>query len=114
VGVAVTNTAASARWIKIFNLAGASVTPGTTSATAEIGLSAGQTLEWSLEGGAAFSTGITIMVTGGQGLTNNTAVTAGDVTGMAFFAKGSINESRTTDCYGRTEAGGALCCKKRG
>jgi hypothetical protein len=25
-------------------------------------------------------------VTGGQGLTNNTAVTAGDVTGMAFFA----------------------------
>jgi hypothetical protein len=39
-----------------------------------------------LEGGAAFSTGITIMVTGGQGLTNNTAVTAGDVTGMAFFA----------------------------
>jgi hypothetical protein len=86
VGVAVTNTAASARWIKIFNLAGASVTPGTTSATAEIGLSAGQTLEWSLDGGAAFSTGITIMVTGGQGLTNNTAVTAGDVTGMAFFA----------------------------
>ena len=86
VGLAVTNTAASARWIRIFNLAGASVTPGTTSATAEIGLSAGQTLEWSLEGGAAFSTGITIMVTGGQGLTNNTAVTAGDVTGMAFFA----------------------------
>lgn len=84
--LAVTNTAASARWIKIFNLAGASVTPGTTSATAEIGLGAGQTLEWSLEGGAAFSTGITIMVTGGQGLTNNTAVTLGDVTGMAFFA----------------------------
>ena len=84
--LAVTNTATSARWIKIFNLAGASVTPGTTSATAEIGLGAGQTLEWSLEGGAAFSTGITVMVTGGQGLTNNTAVTAGDVTGMAFFA----------------------------
>lgn len=84
--LAVTNTAASTRWIKIFNLAGASVTPGTTAATAEIGLGAGQTLEWSLEGGAAFSTGITIMVTGGQGLTNNSAVTAGDVTGMAFFA----------------------------
>jgi hypothetical protein len=35
---------------------------------------------------AGFSTGITIMVTGGQGLTNNTAVTAGDVTGFTLHA----------------------------
>ncbi len=84
--VVMTNTAASARWLKIFNLLSASVTPGTTSALAEIGIGAGQTIEWSLEGGAGFSTGITIMVTGGQGLTNNAAITAGDVTGMTLHA----------------------------
>lgn len=84
--VVMTNTAASARWLKIFNALAASVTPGTTSALAEIGIGAGQTIEWSLEGGAGFSTGITIMVTGGQGLTNNTAITAGDVTGITLHA----------------------------
>ena len=86
VSVVMTNTAAAARWLKIFNALSASVTPGTTSALAEIGIGAGQTIEWSLEGGAGFATGITIMVTGGQGLTNNTAVTAGDVTGMTLHA----------------------------
>lgn len=86
VSVVMTNTAAAARWLKIFNALAASVTPGTTSALAEIGIGAGQTIEWSLEGGAAFATGITIMVTGGQGLTNNTVVTLGDVTGMTLHA----------------------------
>ena len=84
--IVVTNNAAAARWLKIFNLLSASVTPGTTAALAELGIGAGQTIEWSLEGGAAFSTGITIMVTGGVGLSNNTAVTLGDVTGMTFHA----------------------------
>lgn len=84
--VLVTNTSASTRWLKIFNLASASVTPGTTSATTEIGIAGGRTLAWSLEGGAAFSTGITIMITGGQGLTNNTAITLGDVTGFTSHA----------------------------
>jgi hypothetical protein len=86
ISLAITNNAASARWLKIFNLASASVTPGTTSASIEIGIGAGQTIEWTSEGGAAFSTGITVMVTGGVGLANNTAVTLGDVTGMALFA----------------------------
>lgn len=86
VSVVMTNTAASARWLKIFNLLQASVTPGVTAALAEVGIGAGQTIEWSLEGGAGFSTGITIMVTGGQGLTNNTAITAGDVTGITLHA----------------------------
>lgn len=84
VSVVATNSAASTRWIKLFNLLGASVTPGTTSATAEIAIAPNTTVSWTLEGGGSFSTGITIMVTGGQGLTNNTAVTAGDVTGMTF------------------------------
>jgi hypothetical protein len=85
-GVLVTNTSASTRWLKIFNLASASVTPGTTAATTEIGIGAGRTINWSLEGGAGFATGITIMVTGGQGLTNNTAITLGDVTGFTSHA----------------------------
>lgn len=84
--ILMTNTSASTKWLKIFNLAAASVTPGTTSATTEIGIGAGQTIEWSLEGGAAFATGITIMVTGAQGLTNNTAITLGDVTGFTSHA----------------------------
>lgn len=81
-----TNTNAAARYLKIFNALSASVTPGTTSALAEIAIGPNQTVEWALEGGAAFSTGITIMVTAGQGLTNNGAVTLGDVTGIALFA----------------------------
>jgi hypothetical protein len=85
-GILVTNTSASTRWLKIFNLASASVTPGTTAATTEIGIGAGRTINWSLEGGAGFATGITIMVTGGQGLTNNTGITLGDVTGFTSHA----------------------------
>ena len=37
-------------------------------------------------GGIGFATAITVAVTGGQGLTNNTAVTLGDVTGIIAFA----------------------------
>lgn len=86
VGMVVSNTATSARWVKIFNALSASVTPGTTSALTEFAIGPNATVEWHVEGGAAFSTGITIMVTGGQGLTNNTAVTAGDVTGFTLHA----------------------------
>lgn len=80
------NTSASTRWVKIFNLASASVTPGTTSALTEIGIPAGGRLELSVEGGAGFSTGITVMITGGAGLTNNAAVTLADVTGFSLHA----------------------------
>ena len=86
IGIILTNTSASDRWLKLFNATSASVTPGTTSALSEVGIKAGQTIRFTFEGGAAFSTAITIMITGGQGLTNNTAVTLGDVTGFAIFA----------------------------
>lgn len=86
IGLVVSNSATSARWVKIFNLLSASVTPGTTSALTEFAIGAGQTVEVTVEGGIAFSTGITIMVTAGQGLTNNAAVTAGDVTGFTLHA----------------------------
>jgi hypothetical protein len=86
IGIVLTNTSTSDRWLKLFNATSASVTPGTTSALSQVGIKAGQTIKFTFEGGAAFSTAITIMITGGQGLTNNTGVTLGDVTGFAIFA----------------------------
>jgi hypothetical protein len=86
VGIVAVNTSASARWLKLFNLATGSITPGTTSATAEIGLPPNQQVGLSVDGGVAFATAISVMVTGGQGLTNNTAVTLGDVTGFTLHA----------------------------
>lgn len=86
VGLYLHNNAASTRWIKLWNTASGSVTLGTTAAITEIGLNAGQRLELNLEGGLAFGTAITIAITGGQGLTNNTAVTLGDVTGFSVHA----------------------------
>ncbi len=85
-GLVVTNTAASARWVKLWNTAAGSVTLGTTAAIAEFAIPAGQTVNWAADGGIGFSTAITMAVTGGQGLTNNTAVTLGDVTGLVTFA----------------------------
>jgi hypothetical protein len=86
VGLFLYNTSGSTRWVKIFNLASASVTPGSTAATTEIGIAAGRELFMSLDGGVGFSTGITVMITGAAGLTNNTAVTLADVTGFGVHA----------------------------
>lgn len=81
-----TNDAASTRWLKLWNTASGSVTLGTTAAIAEVAIPTKQTLTIQLDGGIAFSTAITMAITGGQGLTNNTAVTLGDVTGIAAYA----------------------------
>lgn len=78
------NTNAQPRWLKIFNAT--AVTPGTTSALTEIALPTNQPVLFSMEGGMAFVTGIMFMVTSAQGLTNNGAVTLGDVTGFAVHA----------------------------
>lgn len=78
------NTNAATRWLKIFNAT--AVTPGTTSALTEVALPQNQPVVFSLEGGMAMGTGIMIMITAGQGLTNNAAVTLGDVTGFTVHA----------------------------
>lgn len=85
-GLTLANNSATTKWVKIFNSLGASVVPGTTAALTEIGIPPNQLLECHWEGGVAFNTGITIMITGGLGLTNNTAVTLGDVTGFTTHA----------------------------
>ncbi len=84
--IVATNNSSSTRWIKFWNTASASVTVGTTSAIAEIGIPPNQTINIQNEGGFSFASAITLAVTGGQGLTNNTAVTLGDVTGVIAFA----------------------------
>lgn len=84
VNITLVNSGAATRWLKLFNLA--TVTPGTSTAIAEIALPVNQVVSMSMEGGIGFSTAISVMITGGQGLTNNTAITANDVTGMIGFA----------------------------
>jgi hypothetical protein len=85
-GFVITNTSASTRWLKVWNTAVGGITMGTTAALFEIGLPPGQPVPIALEGGIGFGTAISIAITGGQGLTNNAAVTLGDVTGVAVFA----------------------------
>ncbi len=80
----VLNTNAAMRWLKIFN--NTSITPGTTAAIAEIALPQNQSVYFALDGGAGFATGIVIMITSAAGLTNNSSVTLGDVTGITVHA----------------------------
>lgn len=84
--ITATNTNAAFRSIKIWNTASGGITLGTTAALLEIGIPPNQTIQFSLDGGIGFATAISMAVTGGQGLTNNTAVTVGDVTGIVAFA----------------------------
>lgn len=82
-GLAVSNTNAAVRYLKIFNAT--AVTPGTTSALTEIAIPPNQTITINFEGGIGFATGIMIMVTAAQGLTNNGAVTGNEVNGFVAF-----------------------------
>lgn len=86
VALTLTNTNAAARFLKVWNTASGSITLGTTGALFEIGIPPNQTVQLNLDGGIGFSTAINIAVTAGQGLTNNAAVTAGDVTGIIAFS----------------------------
>ena len=83
-GFAVSNTNAAVRYLKIFNAT--AVTPGTTSALTEIAIPPNQTITINFEGGIGFATGIMIMVTAAQGLTNNGAITGNEVNGFVAFA----------------------------
>lgn len=83
-GIAVSNTNAAIRYLKIFNAT--AVTPGTTAAVTEIAIPPSQTITVNFEGGIAFGTGIMIMVTAAQGLTNNGAITGNEVNGFTVHA----------------------------
>jgi len=75
-----TNTAASLRYVRLYNAPAANVTVASTNASYVIGLQANQTLDVSCgNSGINFSTAITLAVSGAKGLADATAVTAGDV-----------------------------------
>jgi hypothetical protein len=84
--ITLTNTNAAARFLKVWNTASGSITLGTTAALFEIGIPPNQTVQFVMEGGLGFATAINVAITAGQGLTNNAAVTLGDVTGVIAFA----------------------------
>lgn len=86
VGIILTNTSAAVRSVKFWNTAVGGVTLGTTAAVFELDIPAGGMIDVELSGGIAFSTAITYAVTGGKGLTDNTAISANDVTGAMFYA----------------------------
>lgn len=80
-----TNSNASARFLKVFNAT--SVTMGTTSALYEIAIPPSfNPLNISLPFASGASTGIVVAITGARGLTDNTAITANDVTGFITYA----------------------------
>jgi hypothetical protein len=81
-----TNSNAATRWLKFWNLGTGGITLGTTAALFEIAIPPNSTVPIAFDGGLGFGTAISMAVTGGQGLTNNSAVTLGDVTGFVGFA----------------------------
>jgi hypothetical protein len=79
-----TNTGAAVRYLKLFNAT--SITPGTTAATYQYAIPANGIIQIEVPVGWSHGTGIVAMVTGGQPLTDNTAITANEVTGVIVFA----------------------------
>ncbi len=88
VGWQLSNSAASLRSVKLFNVASGGVTMGTTSAVFEIDIPAGGVSNFQLPGGIAFGTAISAAITSAKGLTDNTAtgLASGDVSGAFFYA----------------------------
>ena len=79
-GFVLTNTTASAKFVKFYNK-GSAPTVGTDIPIATIGVPPNGTLTFALEGGMAFSLGVSYAITGASPTNDTTAVSAGDVTG---------------------------------
>ena len=88
IGWQLSNSSASLRSVKLFNVASGSVTMGTTTAVFEIDIPAGGVSNIQLPGGIAFGTAIAIAITSAKGLTDNTAtgLASSDVSGAFFYA----------------------------
>lgn len=82
------NLNASPRYLKVFNNTSAGVTAGTTAADYQFmipGNTAGAGLVLNVDKGIAMGTGITIMVTGAIGATDNTSISANEVTVLVGY-----------------------------
>jgi hypothetical protein len=86
IGWQLQNSSVSIRSVKIWN--NNAPVLGTNSALFEIDIPAGSSIDFNLEGGIGFGTGITYAVTSAKGLTDNTAtgLALNDVSGSFFFA----------------------------
>jgi hypothetical protein len=72
----------SPRYLKIFNLPAASVTPGTTVANDQYPIPGNASVAGfniNIIAGLAYDTGITVMITGGPALNDNTPINANEV-----------------------------------
>lgn len=83
-GYVLTNNAASKVYVKFHNQT-TSPTAG-TGVVRSVGIPAGATVTFSLEGGIAFSTGIALTTVTGAADADNTAVALNDIVGDIFFA----------------------------
>jgi hypothetical protein len=83
-GFVLANNAATVVYVKFHNQTTAP-TAG-TGVVRSVGIPAGRTITFSLEGGIAFSTGIALTTVTGAADSNNTAVALNDIVGDIFFA----------------------------
>jgi hypothetical protein len=79
----VSNTATTWRWIKLFNLA--AITPGTSSATINIGVPPGYSGPLTIPGYLRFGTGLQMLITTGIGLTDNTSTGTANEVAVTFY-----------------------------
>ena len=84
VGFVLTNNAATKVYVKLHNV---SAVPTAGSAVARsIGIPAGETITFTLEGGISFATGIGVSIVTGAADSDATGVALNDVVGDIFFA----------------------------
>jgi len=83
-GFVLTNNAAAKVYVKLHNTAG-TPTAG-TGVVRSIGIPAGQTVSYTIEGGIAFATGIGVTIVTGAADADATGVALNDVVGDIFFA----------------------------
>lgn len=83
-GVIVTNTAAAVKFLKIYNKASAPVLASDVPVLT-LCLPAGQLATVGFEAGLYFNLGLAYAITGADGDTDATAVTAGDLKGLNFI-----------------------------
>jgi hypothetical protein len=84
-GILATNANAALRYLKVYNVAAASVNSGTTVPDLTIPIPATNYIFFDVDGGIPFSTAISFNLTTGIADNDNTAVAAGEITVTVFY-----------------------------
>lgn len=86
VGWSIFNSSAGVRYVKLYDVAAASVNPATpTVPKIRIGIAAGQTVNFTLPNGIAFATAISVRAVTGVADNDTTGATANDVVLNVFY-----------------------------